>query len=31
VSAFTDQVDDGPVILPALNMSDLKLCSLSTA
>ena len=31
VSAFADQVDDGPVILPALNMRELKLCNLSTA
>ena len=31
VSAFTDEVDDGPVILPPLNMREFQLCSLSTA
>ena len=31
VSAFADQVDDGPVILPALNTGKLKVCSLSAA
>lgn len=31
VTAFADQVKDGPVILPPLNMRELQLCSLSTA
>ena len=31
VTAFADQVHDGPVILPPLNTRELQLCSLSTA
>ena len=31
VSAFADQVDDGPVILPLLNVRELQFCGLSTA
>jgi hypothetical protein len=29
VSPFADQVHNGPVILPPLNMGEFKLCSLS--